>query len=492
MLGGRKMNSFRHYIPGAGLVLLLALFPLPARGQGKPEKFEVSPLEKEVLDLTNKERAKMELPPLKPNAKLFYAARFHSKNMAATKQFNHIIDGKSPIDRAKAYEYPSPFVGENIAGGAPTPELALKLWMNSQGHRENILKAQYKEIGIGVYRLGNGPLFWTQVFGSSKEGDNPPELTVGKTLILEPPPMKAGAGNPNQGAGAGTEKDEAKKAFEYLNQVRANPPAHSPEIGVDLSAVKPIKALKWNAILAKVAEEKAADMAKRDYFSHTTPEGLGINYLMNQAGYKLPPALLKTKDANFFESIAAGKKSGKEIIQMLILDKDTPGFGHRKHLLGMEKFYADCTDMGVGIASNPQSKFKTYACIIVAHPPLQSTSTNEAANSPTQTEPVLPPFSREDQLTKSDTEDPLLKGRHSKIFLVRLMAGKNYTIDLSSKQFASYLFLKDDKGKIIVHDDGNGSQRAQVSFEAKMSGTYRVVVTSLQAGATRAFLLQVK
>ena len=60
------------------------------------------------------------------------------------------------------------------------------------------------------------------------------------------------------------DRDEAKKAFEYLNQIRANPPAFSKDIGADLKDVKARPALKWNATLVKVAEEKAADMAKRE------------------------------------------------------------------------------------------------------------------------------------------------------------------------------------------------------------------------------------
>jgi uncharacterized protein YkwD len=159
---------------------------------------------------------------------------------------------------------------------------------------------------------------------------------------------------------------EAKNAFEYLNKVRSKPADYSKEIGADLKEVKPRDALKWNDILAKVAKEKAADMAKRNYFAHDTPEGLGINYLIHKAGYKLPEYMRKKKSDNFFESLGAGYSTGKEAIQGLIKDEFDKNLGHRKHLLGMTDFYAACTDIGIGIAHNPKSKYGTYVCIIIA------------------------------------------------------------------------------------------------------------------------------
>src|SRR5262245_31854996 len=85
--------------------------------------------------------------------------------------------------------------------------------------------------------------------------------------------------------GPTVDRDEATKAFEYLNAARRGPPSFSKEMGADLSDVKARPALKWDAPLAKVAEEKALDMAKRRYFDHVNPDGLGINVLIHEAGY---------------------------------------------------------------------------------------------------------------------------------------------------------------------------------------------------------------
>ncbi len=162
------------------------------------------------------------------------------------------------------------------------------------------------------------------------------------------------------------DRDEARKAFDYLNQVRKAPAKFSKEIGVDLSDIKPRAALKWNDVLTKVAEEKALDMANRGYFSHETPEGLAINRQIHEAGYRLPKDWVKDKKQNFFESISAGKNTGVEAIRQLLVDQDVPEAPHRRHLLGVTDFYAQCTDIGIGFARQPQSKYRTYMSIIIA------------------------------------------------------------------------------------------------------------------------------
>lgn len=159
---------------------------------------------------------------------------------------------------------------------------------------------------------------------------------------------------------------EAQLAYLYLNQIRQNPPEYSAEIGLNLDKVKPIHPLKWNDTLARVAEEKAADMATRDYFGHQTPEGIGINRQIHDAGYKIPFYMIKNKSDNCFESCGGGYRDGFSLIRGLIFDEGTPGKGHRKHLLGLDSFWAKCRDIGIGIAFNSQSEYKYYACVIIA------------------------------------------------------------------------------------------------------------------------------
>ena len=162
------------------------------------------------------------------------------------------------------------------------------------------------------------------------------------------------------------DKAEAKKAFEYLNKIRANPAAYSKELGVDLSKVKAQPALKWNDTLAKVAEAKAMDMAKRAYFAHVDPEGKGINIMIHEAGYKLNPKWINDKSKNFFESLEGGSVTGELAIRHLVIDSPDQGFGHRKHLLGMEEFYASNKDVGIGFVLDPSGKYPGYMSIIIA------------------------------------------------------------------------------------------------------------------------------
>lgn len=165
---------------------------------------------------------------------------------------------------------------------------------------------------------------------------------------------------------ATSDKAEAKKGFEYLNKVRQNPAAYSKEIGADLSDVKKLHSLKWNDTLAKVAEAKALDMAKRNYFGHVDPDGNGINLKINQAGYKLDKIHLSHKSDNSFESISAGNTDCVEAIKSLILDQGLNPPMHRHHLLGINPFWGECPDIGIGYAKAPDSQYGTYVCVIIA------------------------------------------------------------------------------------------------------------------------------
>lgn len=165
---------------------------------------------------------------------------------------------------------------------------------------------------------------------------------------------------------ATVDKEEAKSAFEYLNQVRQNPKEFSKEIGISLRSVKAMPLLIWNDTLAQVAEAKALDMATNNYFSHVNKKGEGINVLIHKGGYTLPKEFLKPKKNNYFESIAMGHESGMEVIKGLILDKGINPPAHRQHLLGMTKFWAACYDIGIGFVRTDNPEIPSYTCIIIA------------------------------------------------------------------------------------------------------------------------------
>ncbi|MEV2253545.1 sigma-70 family RNA polymerase sigma factor [Streptomyces sp. NPDC050147] len=120
----------------------------------------------EVTRLANAERAKSGCGPLTLNSKLNDAAQGHSDDMAERDFFDHTNpDGKDPGDRTTAAGYKWTTYGENIAAGQRTPAAVMDSWMNSSGHRANILNCSFKEIGVG-YRQGGGGPWWTQNFGA--------------------------------------------------------------------------------------------------------------------------------------------------------------------------------------------------------------------------------------------------------------------------------------------------------------------------------------
>jgi uncharacterized protein YkwD len=122
----------------------------------------------QVLVLVNQQRAAAGCRPLSTDPKLTELAQDFSAEMAARGFFDHTDpDGKTPWDRAAALGIGN-LGGENIAEGQPTAQAVMDAWMNSPGHRANILDCDYRTIGIGVhYASGSesGGPWWTQDFG---------------------------------------------------------------------------------------------------------------------------------------------------------------------------------------------------------------------------------------------------------------------------------------------------------------------------------------
>ncbi|PRH77928.1 SCP-like extracellular, partial [Streptomyces solincola] len=117
-----------------------------------------------VLKLVNDERAKVGCRPLTASGKLDSLAGAHSRDMAARGYFSHTDpDGRTPWDRASAAGV-SGLAAENIARGQADAAAVMESWMNSEGHRANILNCDYTTLGVGV-QFGSGGPWWTQNFG---------------------------------------------------------------------------------------------------------------------------------------------------------------------------------------------------------------------------------------------------------------------------------------------------------------------------------------
>ena len=118
--------------------------------------------EDQVLVLVNKERAHYGLRPLTMDESLRNVARVKSSDMSANNYFSHTSPTYgSPFDMLKQFGINYSSAAENIAQGYTTPEAVVNGWMNSSGHRANILNASYTKIGIGYEANGN---YWTQLF----------------------------------------------------------------------------------------------------------------------------------------------------------------------------------------------------------------------------------------------------------------------------------------------------------------------------------------
>lgn len=158
-----------------GLMILLCLFNVEfnnstlANSSGENGKTAYFDEEQNIFELVNSEREKRGLDSLEWNSKLADLARAYSQKMARERFFDHFDNqGNSVAERAKARRITKwRQIGENLFmcdGNQKFSQLAVKGWMKSRGHRQNILEENYNQTGIGVARSRDGMIYVTQVF----------------------------------------------------------------------------------------------------------------------------------------------------------------------------------------------------------------------------------------------------------------------------------------------------------------------------------------
>lgn len=129
--------------------------------QSTPKAIDTSSFSARVIQLVNEERSKNGLAPLQSAGDLNTFAYTRSTELPIL--FAHQRpDGSNPLESIIGLGYMA--AGENIAYGLSTPESVMEAWMNSDGHRANILSTDFQYIGVGCY-LKNGGYYWTQTFG---------------------------------------------------------------------------------------------------------------------------------------------------------------------------------------------------------------------------------------------------------------------------------------------------------------------------------------
>ena len=138
----------------------------PAEDAGSEPADTVAAYEQEVFDLVNQIREENGLEPFVYNETLAETARAHSQDMIDRNFFDHTNpDGKSPFDRMRDNGLSYSMAAENIAVGYPSPEAVVEGWMNSEGHRANILGG-CEELGVGLALGGSYGYYWTQCFAT--------------------------------------------------------------------------------------------------------------------------------------------------------------------------------------------------------------------------------------------------------------------------------------------------------------------------------------
>ena len=167
------MQRSRLFTAAAG-VLLVAGCAIPMAGAApsttasSPAPSSYSATESRIFDLINRQRQRQGLKPLVFNRELDRMAKIQAENMARFQKMAHTIpDASLPTlgDRARYVGYGYSRIAENVALGYPNAETVVEGWMNSSGHRRNILDGEVVETGIGIARSAAGGIYYCQVFG---------------------------------------------------------------------------------------------------------------------------------------------------------------------------------------------------------------------------------------------------------------------------------------------------------------------------------------
>lgn len=261
----------------------------------------------EVLELVNQERAEAGLDPLELDNQLANIAEDHSESMAVNDFVGHQdpTDGSGPGDRLDDAGYEWSTWGENVAGGYSTPEDVMDGWMNSSGHRANILNPDFKKIGIGYEFLENdtGSVnynhYWTQVFGTPLGGSD-------SSPIDDSPPVDDNPVNYSS---------LVDDLAGLINEERTN-------AGID--------PLRVDEQLSEAAQEHSRDMAVNDFISHNGLDGSTPGERLEDAGYEW---------SAWGEIIVVNSDDPEAIMDYFI----TGSSGHRENILD-----SGFQDIGIG------------------------------------------------------------------------------------------------------------------------------------------------
>ncbi len=149
------------------LTLLLALGPAQAMACRQPDG--AARMADVTLSAINAEREQRGMAPLSPDPRLTDAALAHACDSAARNRMSHDgSDGSDLGDRVKREGYRYRTIAENVAAGYRSPGSVVQGWMNSSGHRRNILTSNARDVGLGIATAGDGTLHWVLNLGTER------------------------------------------------------------------------------------------------------------------------------------------------------------------------------------------------------------------------------------------------------------------------------------------------------------------------------------
>ena len=438
----------------------------------------LEPLESEVLDLVNRERKIAGLNPLDNDDRLTRAARGHSEDMAQQNYFSHTsLDGRSPGDRIKAEGYSGFTYGENIAAGYSTPVAVMNAWMNSPGHRANILNPSFCDIGVGHATGGSFRDYWTQNFGCGADTPSTPTPSVAPTATPTPSAAPTATPTPSAAPTATPTPSETPTAtptsqgnsfesevFKLVNQERR-------KAGLDL--------LSNDTRLASSARKHSKDMAQQNFFSHTSLDGRTPGDRIKAEGYS---------GFTYGENIAAGFSTPESVMEVWM---NSPG--HRANILN-----PDFCDIGVGYAEGGNFRHywtQNFGCGADTPSTPTPTPTSTATPSPPQDIQIETGEVSIDHnwttvgFTKSFT-DPIvvvkpfsLNGGHPGVIRIRNVSSTGFEVRLQEWQYLdgqhtleAVGFLIMERGKYTLN---NGKQIIADRFDTNQTSTFDNILFDL-------------
>ena len=357
----------------------------------KPQTPAATPqdLAAEVVRLVNEERAKAGLSALKTLDSLTRAAEIRAPEIVES--FSHTRpDGtkcSTAMDQSGASDE-AYYGGENIAAGNATAAATMEQWMNSPGHRANILQEGITHIGVGYVKSSGGyGHYWVQMFATIKDTAQTPGSQKPNTDTQKP---ETGTQDPNTGVQtpSATPQDLAAEVVRLVNEERAK---------------AGLSALGTYDSLTRAAETRAPEIVT--LFSHDRPDGRSCFTALDETG--------ASKNAyTYGENIAAGNATAAATVEQWM---NSPG--HRANILNK-----DFTHIGVGYANSSSGYGHYWVQMFVGSrsvPDSGSTQNPGTQNPGTQTPGTQNPGTQTPGTQNPGTQDPGSQGTENGVYFTR-------------------------------------------------------------------------